>query len=199
MAALDLGEPAMSLNSTASAAGPVAQGSRGALGRVMQAFYKSLLLLACLAMLAAFVTIVLGIVARQAGWDIPGLDAYAGYSIAAALFLALPETLQHGDHIRVTLVLQRLGPRARHALELWGLASGAALSVALAFYACRLVWVSQLTHDVSPSADATPLWIPQLSMALGCIGFALAFVDALLATLRGREFFTQGADVARVE
>lgn len=199
MAALDLSEAPMPLNSPASVARPVVQAGRGLLGHTLQVFYKILLLLACLAMLAAFVTIVLGIVARQAGWDIPGLDAYAGYSIAAALFLALPETLQHGDHIRVTLVLQRLGPRARHALDVWGLAAGAALSAALAFYACRLVWISQLTHDVSPSADATPLWIPQLAMALGCIGFALAFGDALLATIRGRDFFTQGADVARVE
>jgi TRAP-type C4-dicarboxylate transport system permease small subunit len=165
----------------------------------MRAFYRGLLLLSCLSMLATLLTIVLGIVARLAAWDIPGLDAYAGYSVAAALFLALPETLQHGDHIRVTLLLQRFPPGIRRAFELWGLTAGLALATALAWFACRLVWVSQLTHDVSPSADATPLWIPQLAMALGCIGFALAFADALLAALQRRVFFVQGADTARVE
>ena len=40
-------------------------------------------------MLAAFGSVALGVVARQAQWDIPGLDAYAGYAIVCALFLAL--------------------------------------------------------------------------------------------------------------
>ena len=167
--------------------------------RALQTFYRGLLMLSCMAMLSTLACIVLGIVARLAAWDIPGLDAYAGYSVAAALFLALPETLQHGDHIRVTLLLQRFSPGLRRAFELWGFAAGLALAGALAFFACRLVWISLLTHDVSPSADATPLWIPQLAMALGCIGFAVAFADGLLATLQRREFFVHGADTARVE
>ncbi len=55
----------------------------------------------------------------------------------------------------------------------------------------RLVWVSYTLHDVAPTGDATPLWIPQLSMALGCIGFALAFVQALWSRLSGRPFFAE--------
>lgn len=152
-------------------------------------FYKSLLLLACLSMVAAFGTIVLGIVARIAHWDIPGLDAYAGYSIAAALFLALPDTFRNGDHIRVTLVLEKLPERWRGAFEAWCLGAGFALTAAMAFYACRMAWLSYTTHDVSPGSDATPLWIPQITMALGCVGFAAAFVDACLARWAGREFF----------
>jgi TRAP-type C4-dicarboxylate transport system permease small subunit len=159
-----------------------------------------LLYLACLSMVGAFVAIVLGIAAREFGWNIQGLDAYAGFSIAAALFLALPETLKHGDHIRVTLVLQKLSPRLRNWLEYWSLGAGVALAAYLAFFACRLVWTSYLTHDVSQTPDATPLWIPQLSMALGCIGFAVAFVDALLARIGQRDFFPSGdTSIARVE
>jgi TRAP-type C4-dicarboxylate transport system permease small subunit len=44
--------------------------------------------------------------------DIQGLDAYAGYAIAATLFFALPTALMHGDHIRVTLLLDCMGSRA---------------------------------------------------------------------------------------
>lgn len=171
------------------------------MSKLVPNFYKTLMLLAGLSMLAAFGTIMLGVVARLAHWDIPGLDAYAGFSIAAALFLALPETFRHGDHIRVTLVLDRLPARARAAMELGCLAAGLALAVCLAWFACRMVWISYTTHDVSASADATPLWIPQLSMALGCIGFAVAFADAFLARLRARVFSTvnTGAELARVE
>jgi len=156
---------------------------------VLEKFYRFLMLFSCVAMVLAFVSIMLGVAAREFGWDIPGLDAYAGYAIAATLFLALPSTLKHGDHIRVTLVMQRLPARAQNVLEYWCLLAASALSVYLAWFACRLVWVSYATHDVSPSADASPLWIPQLAMALGCIGFAVAFLHALWARLTGGQFF----------
>jgi TRAP-type C4-dicarboxylate transport system permease small subunit len=163
-------------------------------------FYKTLLVLACLSMVAAFGTILLGIIARLAHWDIPGLDAYAGYSIAGALFLALPDTLRNGDHIRVTLLLERMPARVRRWFEAWCLLAGLGLSVFMAYYACNLAWVSYVTHDVSPGSDMTPLWIPQLTMALGCIGFAFAFVDACLARLADRPFFpADSAGMARVE
>jgi TRAP-type C4-dicarboxylate transport system permease small subunit len=155
--------------------------------RLVLNFYRLLLALSCLAMVAAFVTVGLGIAARIANWDIAGLDAYAGYAIAAALFLALPSTLIKGEHIRVTLLLERAPLRLRQGLEWWSLAAALGLSAYMAWYALRLVWVSYLTHDMSPGADASPLWIPQIAMALGCVGFATAFVHALLGRWRGSE------------
>ena len=161
------------------------------MGTFASKIYRGMMLLACISMLAAFAAIMLGVVAREAHWDIQGLDAYAGYSIAAALFLALPETFQHGDHIRVSLILQRLPDRIRVALEYWSLLAGVTLATFMTWYGARLVWVSYTTHDVSPSADATPLWIPQITMLIGCAGFALAFVDALICRLRGQAFFAE--------
>lgn len=161
---------------------------------VLDRLYRFLLTLSGVGMLAAFGTIMLGVAAREFRWDIPGLDAYAGYSIAAALFLALPATLKHGDHIRVTLLLQRLPPRTQNVLEYWCLIFASALSVYLAWFSCRLVWVSYITHDVSPSADVSPLWIPQLVMTVGCIGFALAFLHALWARWTNQVFFDAPAD-----
>ena len=59
------------------------------LQRVTFGFYKILLALAGVAMIAAFVTIMLNILARMFGWNLPGLDGYAGYAISAALFLCV--------------------------------------------------------------------------------------------------------------
>ncbi len=163
------------------------------MGQLVRHLYRLLIGLACVSMVAAFVIVLLGIVARQVTFiDIQGLDAYAGYAIAAALFFALPTALMHGDHIRVTLVLDRLSPRVRNVFEWAALIAAQALSGYLAWYAVRSVWLSYITHDVSPSADATPLWIPQLCMAIGCLAFALAFLDAIVARLRGREWFIAG-------
>jgi TRAP-type C4-dicarboxylate transport system permease small subunit len=170
-----------------------------AMGKLVQNFYKLLMGLSCVAMLAAFGTVMLGVLAREANWDIPGLDGYAGYAIAAALFLALPGTLQHGDHIRVTLLLERVSPRVRGILEWWCLGAGLALTAYVAWYAVRLVWVSYSTHDTSPAADASPLWIPQLAMALGCVGFALSFVQALVERWRGGSFIAVSSEAAHIE
>ena len=164
-------------------------------------FYKLLLVLACLSMVAAFASVMLGIVGRQIDWNLPGLDAYAGYSIAAVLFLALPAAFQHGDHIRVTLLLRRFPPRLRSAFEYGCLLSGLTLAVMLAWFSARLAWISYTLHDVSPAADMTPMWIPQTTMVLGCVGFVIAFLQALVAHWRGQPFFLRpdGGDIDHAE
>jgi len=164
--------------------------------RLTDLFYRALMALAALAMVSAFVMIMLGIADRQFAWGLRGLDAYAGYAIAAALFLALPGTLQRDEHIRVTLLLQRLPARWRAGLEWWCLGAGLLLTAFLAWYAARLVWVSHGTHDVSQGSDATPLWLPQIAMALGCLGLLLGFAEAMLVRATGGVFFSKGGDEA---
>jgi TRAP-type C4-dicarboxylate transport system permease small subunit len=164
--------------------------------RAFDTFYAALMAMAALALLAAFASVMLGIVDRQVGWGFRGLDAYAGYGIAAALFLALPGTLQKGEHIRVTLLLQRLPAAWRAALEWWSLGAGVVLAGMLAAYAVRLVWVSHTTNDISQGSDATPLWLPQIGMALGCIGLFVAFIDATWSRATGRVFEQKNGDEA---
>ena len=50
----------------------------------------------------------------------------------------------------------------------------------------RLAWQSYQFHDMSTGNDATPLWIPQLSMAAGNVILAIAFIDLLVGELSGR-------------
>ena len=163
---------------------------------LLDRFYAALMALAALALLGTFVCVMLGIIDRQVGWGLRGLDAYAGYGIAAALFLALPATLQKGEHIRVTLL-----PVAwRSGMEWWSLALGLALAGMLAAYAWRLVWVSQTTNDISQGADATPLWLPQIAMALGCLGLFVALADAAWSRATGGSFEqASGGEAARME
>lgn len=163
-------------------------------------FYKLLMVLSGVSMVAAFGAVILGVLSREiAHFSIDGLDAYAGYAIAAALFFALPATLQNGDHIRVTLVLDRLPKKMRGAFEWACQACALALTLYIAWYAVRAVWISYVTHDISPGADASPLWIPQLSMAMGCIGFALSFAHALVLRARGEVFITAAGEANRSE
>ena len=125
------------------------------------------------------VLIVLQMAARWSGFGFPGSTEYAGYAMAGASFFALAHTLNRGGHIRVSLLLSRLG-RFRYFGEVWCFAVGAALSSYLAWFAIRGVVWSHRLGDVSQGQDATPLWIPQLAMAAGSLLLAIAFSDHLV-------------------
>ena len=129
--------------------------------------------------------VLLSIVSRQLQFHLPGTDAYAGYSMAAAAFLALAHTFKRGEHIRVTLLLDHAGRGGRHILELWSHVAGLLCAAVLAWFSVRLVWQSLQFNDISQGTDATPLWIPQLGMAIGSVIFTVAVAEELIATLRG--------------
>lgn len=136
-------------------------------------------------MVGLLAMVLSSIAGRQLGFNLAGSDAYAGYLMAATGFLALAHTLKRGEHIRVTLVIGRLRAGWQRAFELAALALSSALAMLFALYSCRLAWLSYALHDVSTSADATPLWIPQLSMAAGTVILAVAFIDELALEIVG--------------
>ena len=156
------------------------------LRRALDALYDGAAWAAALAMIGLLAMVLLSIASRQLSFHVPGTDAYAGYLMAAWGFLALAHTFKRGEHIRVTLILLRLQGRARRAMELWALAAGTLLAGLAAFYAVRLSWQSHLFHDISTSNDATPLWIPQLSMAAGSLILLVAFIDELVLEALGK-------------
>jgi TRAP-type C4-dicarboxylate transport system permease small subunit len=154
--------------------------------RLLNFLYDASAWLAALAMIGVLLMVLVSIVSRQLGFHVPGTDAYAGYAMAAAGFLALAHTLKRNEHIRVTLVLGRLQGRARHGLEMWALSAGVLLAGLFAFYSVRLAWVSRAINDVSTGNDATPLWIPQIAMAVGTVVLLVALVDEWVLELRGQ-------------
>ena len=154
--------------------------------RSLDFLYDATAWLAALSMIGVLVMVLNSILGRLLNFHLPGTDAYAGYSMAAAGFLALAHTLKKGEHIRVTLLIGRLSGGTRRVLEMWSLSVAVLLSGLFAFYACRLVWQSHAFNDMSTSNDATPLWIPQLAMAVGTVLLCVALVDEWVLELRGR-------------
>ena len=140
---------------------------------------------AALFLVGTLAMVVTGIAGRLLDFHVPGTDAYAGYCMAAAGFLALAHTLKRGEHIRVTLLLEHVGASARRVLELWSLAVAVLLAALFAFYSIRLAYQSWEFHDVSTASDATPLWLPQLAMAFGTLILLIAFVDELVLEWKG--------------
>jgi TRAP-type C4-dicarboxylate transport system permease small subunit len=154
--------------------------------RALDALYDGAGWLGALFLIGTLVFVLIGISGRLLHFHLPGTDAYAGYCMAAAGFLALAHTLKRGEHIRVTLIVEHLSPARRRALEIAALAIAALLAGLFAFYSVRLSWQSWQFNDISTANDATPLWLPQLAMAAGTLTLFVAVVDEFVAELRGR-------------
>lgn len=154
--------------------------------RLLDGLYTASGVLAAVFMIGVLVCIALAIAVRQLSMHVPGLDSYAGYCMAAAGFLALAHTLKKGEHIRVTLLLASLPGRGRLRLDAFALIIGTVIAANLAWFSCKLVLDSHTFNDISTGEDATPLWIPQLSMAAGTVIFFIAMLDETLCRLRGQ-------------
>jgi TRAP-type C4-dicarboxylate transport system permease small subunit len=167
--------------------------------KLLDTLYDGAAALAALFMVGLLVMVLLSVTSRLLHFHVPGTDAYAGYLMAASGFLALAHTLKRGEHIRVTLLLSALKGRLRRGLEIWALLAATALAGLSAFYSARLVWQSQQFNDISTGNDATPLWIPQLGMALGTLILFIAFVDELVLELRGQRVAAAATEALRNE
>lgn len=141
---------------------------------------------AALMMVGTLLMVVLGMLDRYVPLSFRGTDMYAGYCMAAAGFLALAHTLKKNEHIRVTLLLNAVSTGAKKGLELWSLSAAVLLSGLFCFYSMKLAYQSWDFNDISTGNDATPLWIPQIGMALGTLVLLIAFVDELLLELLGQ-------------
>lgn len=149
--------------------------------RFLDGLYVAGGVLAALFLIAILVLIVVQMVARWTGTGqfVSGAPNYAGYCMAAASFFAFAHALNRGSHIRVSLLLNVMG-KYRRWLEIWCFAVGAAAASYLAWYAIKATMWSKKFNDISQGQDATPLWIPQLGMAIGSVLLAICFWDNLV-------------------
>lgn len=167
--------------------------------RFLDGLYSAAEFLAAVSLIGVLLTVLLSIVSRQFSFHVSGLDAYAGYLMASAGFFALASTLRHGEHIRVTILLNALSPEGQRRLDIGAIIVGLAVAISLAFFSSKLVLDSWTFNDISTSNDATPLWIPQLSMAAGNILFVIAFIDLLVSRIRGQALLIDSQEPQRNE
>jgi TRAP-type C4-dicarboxylate transport system permease small subunit len=167
--------------------------------RTLDLLFDAAAWLAAVAMIGVLAMVLASVITRQLGVNFQGTDAYAGYCMASAGFLALAHTLKHNEHIRVTLILGRLKGRALHGLEMWALSAAVGLSGLFAFYSVRLSWQSHVIHDISTSNDATPLWLPQLGMAIGTVILFIAFLDEWWLEFTGRRVVVESEEALHNE
>ena len=167
--------------------------------RALDTLYDAAGYLAALFLVGTLLMVLTGITGRFLGFYVPGTDSYAGYCMAGCGFLALAHTLKRGEHIRVSLILEHVGAKARRALELASRAVATLLAGLFAFYSIRLAFQSWQFNDVSTGNDATPLWLPQIAMAAGTLILLIAFADEMVLEWTGRRGGTKPGEALHHE
>ena len=128
----------------------------------------------------------------------PGATNYAGYCMAESSFLMLAYALNQGAHIRMSLVLGKLG-RYRRIGEIWCYGVAAVTATFFARYAIKTNYWSWKFNDVSQGQDAWPIWIPQLVMSLGTVLLAIALWDHLIRIIFTRHEGVENPDMVNKE
>jgi TRAP-type C4-dicarboxylate transport system permease small subunit len=137
------------------------------------------------ALIVMLVLIAVDIVTRSLfNFSLEVSDEVGGYMLVAIAFLSLSAChVNHSFH-EVEFVQARLTARARALSHLiFGLLSLVAC-VLLAWQFVRLEMSSWRFGDVAPTYLSTPLWLPQLAMALGMTALCFSLCRTVIAETR---------------
>ena len=171
-----------------------------ALRRILDFVYTLSGIIAALCLISILSLIVVQMLARWTGEVFAGAPNYAGYAMAAASFFAFCNALGRGAHIRVSILLNAVPARIKHAMELWCFSSGAAISAYFTYYAYEFVYFSWRFNEVSQGQDAVHLWILQSVMVIGGALLTLCMLDNLLhLILRGEHRIVQDSIESHAE
>ncbi len=134
---------------------------------------------------AIFIVMLGSTFLRELGVSVGGTDDLVSWLCAAAAFFGLAHTFKQGDFVRVGLLLESLGPRARRGFEIASLALACVFTGYLAWSVCAYVVDSWRFGDMANGLLVVPIWIPQSSLAIGSVLLFLAVVDEFQHVLRG--------------
>jgi TRAP-type C4-dicarboxylate transport system permease small subunit len=153
--------------------------------RALDAAYRWAAAVACACVLAIAVLMIGQSILREFGVRTGAVNDVVAWLCAAAAFLGMPYAFKQGDFVRVTLLLEKAGPRVARWLELTALTVASVAVLYLAWWATRFTWESWRFNDIANGLLPMPLWIPQSSFVLGAWLLVLAVLDELVRVIRG--------------
>ena len=153
--------------------------------RFLDALYLVAGGLAALCILGICVLMVGQSVMRELGFRTGAVNDVVAWLCAAAAFLAMAHAFKHGDFVRVTLLLENLSAPMRQRFELASLAVATVAVGYMCWWATLFTYESWEFKDVAQGLLPLPMWIPQLSFAIGSVLLLIAVVDEFIIVLRG--------------
>jgi C4-dicarboxylate transporter DctQ subunit len=114
------------------------------------------------------------------GRPIMGVDEATGFLVVAIVMFGAAESLRRGDHIRIDILFDHLGPRLHWWLELWSLVAVLVFAVLLLITSWHTVLFSRMFGAYSTGYLSIPMWIPQSTMVIGAILLGLVALSMAL-------------------
>lgn len=142
--------------------------------------------LAALSLLSIFLVMMAQVGLRELHIQLPGADDISAYLCVATTFFALAATFKRGELIRVGMLIDRLGPRARLVQEALVLALAAAVLGYVVWWTALDVMFSREIEEVAQGTVPFPIWLPKLAVPLGAGLLLVAILDELAGVLGGR-------------
>ncbi|SFO40464.1 Tripartite ATP-independent transporter, DctQ component [Roseovarius lutimaris] len=139
--------------------------------------------MAAVSLVMILLLVVMQMAARWTGEMFRGGAEYAGYAMAAASFLAFANALNHGSHIRVSILLNAVPEPIHRILEIWCFAVGTAIMWYFVYYGQKFVYWSWKFGERSQGQDGTLLWMPQSLVLFGATVLAICLTDHLFSVL----------------
>ena len=155
------------------------------LRRILNALYLGGALAGAASIVAIGLLIVSQVTGRELGILVKGADDLTAWSVAAAGFLPLAYTYRQNRHIRVTFVVEQLTGWRRRLLEMLILVVSLFLAGYMTYSAFDMIRDSFRFEELSQNLIVIPIWIPQSSIAVGSLLFAIAIMDDLVVSLLG--------------
>lgn len=131
--------------------------------------------------LLLFVEVVL----RYAGHPTQWIPESSVYLFCGAMLCGAAYTLQHGNHVRVELLIMHLSPCAQARFDAVTALGGAAFCALVSLHAWDHLADVILTGETTPTAMRLPLWITDLPLFIGFVLLTLQFVA--IALIRARQ------------
>jgi len=107
-------------------------------------------------------------------------DEVSGYLLVAITFLGAAYTLTVEGHIRVEAFMVKLPIKTRQSLEFLTDSLSVAFLVVFTWQAFRLVKDSYVNVNLAPTLVRTPLYLPQLLLAIGMAWLCLQLLAHLM-------------------
>ncbi|MBA3010329.1 MAG: TRAP transporter small permease [Proteobacteria bacterium] len=111
-------------------------------------------------------------------------DEYSAYGLAAIIFLGAGYCLKEKAHIRITLVLGFLPPKAARIITFMATLITTAFMGYLWWYLFKMVQSAICYGSTSGTLTHTPLWIPQTVMLMGAGVFFVQLVATSMKTFQ---------------
>ena len=122
---------------------------------------------------------------REFGMNTGATNDIVSWLCAAPAFFTMAHAFKHGDFVRVTLVLEKVSAKTRRVMELVSLALALVAVAYLAWWACRFTYQSYEFNELAQGLLPLPIWIPQMSFALGSVLLLVAVLDEFIIVARG--------------